>query len=243
MRSLAAAAQFLTCLPLAGVQTSVGDRARAASWFGAVGLLLGLTLCGAEILLRPVFPLLPRLVVILVLNALFTGGLHLDGLADSFDSFGAGSDRAKALAIMRDSRIGTFGVLALLGVFALQFSFLAALPAAALSRALLLAPAWGRASLVVSAALSSSARPDGLGAAMIAGVRPVTVFWALVPAALATGFVGGRPGLASALAALLLAVLAARFWRARLGGQTGDTLGCLNQLAETATFGFFLVVR
>ncbi|HVA64843.1 MAG TPA: adenosylcobinamide-GDP ribazoletransferase [Terriglobales bacterium] len=244
MKSLYATVQFLTRLPLPA-WPAAARRPLRAHWFGVVGLVIGALLAALDLILRPWLPIVPRIVVVLACNALLTGGMHLDGLADTADALG-GFGTERALAIMRDSRIGSYGVLALLAAWGLQASLLCALPPAALTAALFLAPGWGRASMAVSAALSRPARPDGLGAAFIgaAGVSAAGLgaLAALTPVVVAALLCGGRPPLIAGLAALLLAASFAAVCRRRFGGQTGDTLGALNVIVETVAYGAFVVL-
>jgi len=161
---------------------------------------------------------------------LVTGGLHEDGLADYADGAGAGGDRARRLAIMADSRIGTYGALALAFTLGLRVAAVAAL-APTLAQAIAVAVGARAAMLAVQGALPP-ARPGGLGAAAAArdGWRG--------PVGLAIGGVAlagaGLPGLAAGLAMACAAGTLAAHARARLGGQTGDVLGAAQQVAEVS---------
>lgn len=238
MRGALAAMQFLTRIPLRRFTPTAVDRARAPFWYGAVGLGLGAILAAAERLMRAWIPLEPRLVVVLVLNAALIGALHLDGLADTLDGLIGGS---RGLAIMRDSRIGTFGVLGLLGALALQYSALVQLNAVDLTRALILAPGWGRAALVISAASTRPARSEGLGAAFISSVRLRHAVVSFATVLLAAVLLSGRMGIAMGAVAVGIAFGLAGCFRRRFGGQTGDTLGTVNVVVETAAYWLFLV--
>ncbi len=163
-------------------------------------------------------------------GALVTGALHEDGLADWADGAGAGGDWARRLAIMADSRIGSFGVVALILSFGLRAAALAAL-APGLAAFLAIAVASRAAMLALQEALPP-VRPGGLGAQASArgGWR--------APAGLALGLAAllvlGVPGLAVGLAMALAAAALGAQARARLGGQTGDVLGAGQQVAEIA---------
>src|SRR5581483_9952762 len=144
--------------------------------------------------------------------ALVTGALHEDGLADTADGFGGGRDRAAKLAIMRDSRIGTFGVLAVVVVFALKLAALAALPSHAITGALVAAHAASRAVLPWIMGWQPPARADGLAVAVGAPRAPV-VAWSLALGALVTVLAlgpatGAIAGLAAFAAGLLVALAA-----------------------------------
>ncbi|MBV9813999.1 MAG: adenosylcobinamide-GDP ribazoletransferase [Acetobacteraceae bacterium] len=164
---------------------------------------------------------------------LSTGALHEDGLADAADGLGGGADRARKLAIMRDSRIGSFGALAL------ALSVLARATALAeIDRpgALVVVAVLGRAAMVLPLALLPPARADGMAAGLAA---PPPAACALAFAvAVATAFAWCPPGQAAvALAAASLGALAVTaLARRQLGGQTGDVLGAAEQVAECAAF-------
>src|SRR5690348_14070983 len=114
IRPLLAAIGFLTRIPVPATihQDTVALR-RASSWFPVVGLLLGSVYAGAAWLGASFVPALVLAVALLALDALLTGALHLDGLADMADGFGGGRNREDVLRIMRDHAIGTYGATAL----------------------------------------------------------------------------------------------------------------------------------
>jgi adenosylcobinamide-GDP ribazoletransferase len=165
---------------------------------------------------------------------LLTGGLHEDGLADVADGFGGGRDIASKLEIMRDSRLGTFGALALLVCLAAKLAALAALPDAQVVYGLIAAHALARGVLPVMSLNLPYARKDGLAANAgqpDAGMAAVAIVIALVVALLALSWVNAFwTAVVTALSALAIAWLAKR----QIGGQTGDVLGAAEQVAETA---------
>jgi adenosylcobinamide-GDP ribazoletransferase len=161
-----------------------------------------------------------------------TGGVHLDGLADSLDGL-AGRDAARRLAIMRDARVVVFGATGLSLLFLLAVTALAALSAPLRLRVLVLAPVIGRvAPLLVGAWLAPATPGQGLGAAFAAGLSrwagPVHVAAGCALAA----WLLGIWGMAVAATAWGVALLAAVFVARRLGGVTGDVLGAVVEVAE-----------
>lgn len=168
-------------------------------------------------------------------TALLTGALHEDGLADFADGCGGGRDRAQRLAIMRDSRIGTFGVLALGLTTALRVAALAMLAAPYLvALSLVAAHAVARAAVPLAMTRMDPARGDGL-AADAGKPDPRTLAVALALAVvLALGLLGGVAGTAALLAAGMAALSVAMLARRLVGGYTGDVLGAVEQAAETA---------
>jgi adenosylcobinamide-GDP ribazoletransferase len=245
------AISLFTTIP-AGVSGMLDDdvTARAILWLPAVGLLLGgagagvLLAAGSRNATGPGRLLGAALAVAVI--AVLTGGLHLDGLADTADGLGSRRPAAAALDIMRRPDIGPMGVGALVLVLLVQVTALAAVPRPALAAAaLVLAEVTGRVS-VVGATAAPAARPGGFGA-LVAGrttgaERALTV-GALACAVAAAGLTGGGTadgtalavrGLAAVLAGLLAGWLLQRTAVRRLGGLTGDVFGAILQVSATA---------
>lgn len=224
----------LTRLPVGRIAGEApGMAASAWAWplVGAVvGLIAALVQWAALALGLP--PLLAAVLAVLAL-VLSTGGLHEDGLADLADGFWGGRDPARRLEIMRDSRIGSYGVLALGFALLIRVMALASLPPHMAGAALVALSAASRATMPVALALLPPARADGLGRAA-GGVAPARVAAAVVlgvvPLALCLP-AGDWPALpVMAAAAAVPGMLALR----KIGGQTGDVLGATQQVAELA---------
>lgn len=232
MSGLWLAIRYLTILP---VPVSAGRRTlppgRAAGWFPLVGLALGALIAAVDGLAVQCFAPLVSAVLTVTVWKVATGGLHLDGLADCLDGL-MGRDRDQRLAIMRDSRIGTFGALGLVLFLALEIAAVAESPPAFRWRLLVTAPAVGRAVPAVLARLFGAARPEGQGAAFVTSVRVSATVIALAGAALvATAVLGARGAVAAALA-VVVAIGVAWFFARRLGGVTGDVLGAAIETTE-----------
>lgn len=230
------AAAFLTRLPIRLPGEPGPDAlARAARTFPIVGLGIGMAggLAFAAAMALGLSPLLAAFVTIGAM-VMLTGAMHEDGLADSADGFGGGGDRDGKLRIMQDSRIGTFGVLALILAVALRAGAVAAIgtPVAVMA-ALIACHAASRAFIVAVMSREPLARSDGL--AVSAG-RPesAVAYWAIGIGAglclLSLGVAAPLALAAGALAAWLMARLAYR----QIGGYTGDVLGATQQAAEIA---------
>lgn len=209
--------------------------ARASRTFPLAGLIIGL-IGGLVFALATALSLSSMLAAILAVAAIVavTGALHEDGLADTADGFGGGATREDKLAIMRDSRIGSFGVLALILSVAARVASLAALgtPAAAFA-ALVAAHAASRGFLVAVMEREPLARSDGLAAG--AG-RPsrTGMLWALGLAALITIVVQGLAGIVALAVGVAVAWVLARLAQRQIGGYTGDVLGAVQQASEIA---------
>jgi adenosylcobinamide-GDP ribazoletransferase len=233
------ALQFLTRLPVrASASHGMTGLASTAWAFPLAGLLVGAFGSLAYALADAAgLPPLPAAILAVAGTIAITGALHEDGLADLFDALGGHAPRARALEIMRDSRIGTYGTLALLVTFALRVTSLASLEAPGrVATALVAAACLSRAAMALLMALQHPARSDGLGAAS-GRVAPARAGLACVLGLLPLLAVATASP-AAALAALLAATLAfagtERWTRSRLGGFTGDTVGGTQQLCETA---------
>jgi adenosylcobinamide-GDP ribazoletransferase len=229
---LGLALRYLTVLPAPGGGHDAPDRlGRAAGWFPVVGLLLGVLLVVVDRVVSGVFPSLAAAVLTVAAWKVLTGGLHLDGLADTVDGL-AGHDPEHRLAIMRDSRIGTFGTVSLVLLLLLEVVAVAALPPPVRWRVLLAAPVIARATPPVLARCFRPARADGHGAAFASGVRALGVVLALGVALPVAFLTLGAAGVAATLLALLVTGAAVAFVSRRLGGVTGDVLGAAVELAE-----------
>ncbi len=233
-RELAAATALLTRLPVGGlVGNDTAVLGRAVWAYPLVGAAVG-AVGGLAWSVAARLALAPAVAAAWTLAALLlaTGALHEDGLADVADAAGGGT-RERRLAIMRDSRIGTFGAAALVLSLGLRGGALVALGAPGrVWPALVAAGALGRGAILVLIAALTPARPEGLAAALgrpsrgalaAGGGLAVLVALAMLPVMRATMAVA-----VAALAALLLAAIARR----RFGGYTGDVLGAGSVLAE-----------
>jgi adenosylcobinamide-GDP ribazoletransferase len=234
---LLTAARFLTRLPLGAAEPLEPGALARASWaFPLVGALVGLIAAFAYAIAIG-FDLPAPVAALIAVGAsiLVTGALHEDGLADTADGLG-GDDVATRLAIMRDSRIGTYGVLALILGVGLRAAALASIgTGAAVLAALVAAHAAGRGGMAVALYTLPAARSDGLGA--LAGQpEPATVAAALGLAILLVLLtLGFAPGLVALAPAAIAMTAIGEIGRRRIGGQTGDVLGAIEQGGEAAT--------
>ena len=228
------AALFLTRFPLAGEglgSTAVGDAARG---FPAVGVGIG---AAAAIVygVAAAVDLPPPVAAILAVGSmvLATGGLHEDGLADMADGFGGGRDREHVLAIMHDSRIGAYGVLALILVLGLRILCVAELHGTfTAALALIAAAAGSRTILPLVLHYVPAARVDGLGHAAGQPGRRMLIDSTALGAALVLIGLGPFGGLLAILSSGMVAWAIATLAMRRIGGQTGDVLGAIQQAVE-----------
>ena len=232
MIPLLIALQFLTRLPvsLPGIPTpeQVG---RSLLWYPLVGLLLGLLLWGAHLLLGQTSAVL-QAAIILALWVGLSGGLHLDGLADTADAWVGGfADRERTLAIMKDPRSGPIAVVVLALLLLLKFAALFTLLQAGQGIYLLLLPWMGRSLLPLLLATTHYVREGGLGQALVDHLPRRQLPWVLGVHLLGM-LLFGWMGLLALATALLLFIWLRRALLRRLGGTTGDTAGALVELGE-----------
>ena len=266
LRSIAAAFSFLTRLPVPSRAIGEGDVAatslgRSVVWFPLVGAAIGGVQAAVAWLLGGHLPPALIAVTLVTISAVLTGGLHLDGVADTFDAWGGGrGDRARMLEIMRDSRIGAHGAVALVLLLAAKIAAVAnLLPHTELLPRfdrltygdpfqrgalwpLLAAPVLARWAAVPLLVFFRYARADGLGSPFRAHARPAHVAGATAVAlAAAVAIVAATPsadvstaiGIAAA-SALGVALALAGLLDRRLDGLTGDVSGAAIELAEVA---------
>jgi len=235
-RDLKVAAAFLTRLPIRPDDGGgMAALARASRCFPVVGLGIGLLggILYALAIGLDLPPLLAATVAVAGTVAL-TGALHEDGLADTVDGFGGGNDRERKLQIMRDSRIGTYGVIALVLTLGARVIALASFDdhgdAVA---ALMLCHAASRAVIVAVMWRAPLARSDGLAAS--AG-RPTqaTMLWALGLGALIALLLAGLDGVVAVVVGTAVAWAVAGLAQRQIGGVTGDVLGTVQQGSEIA---------
>jgi len=232
MKSLFAALGFLTVLPLPlrwlGSKEELG---RSPIWFPLVGALIGLPVALFDWGLGMILP--PMVVSVITVLALLvaSGGLHMDGLADTADGFFSSRGRERMLEIMRDSRSGPMGVMAISGLLLLKVAALAAAPLPLRPAAIILMPMAGRTALTVNLNLLPYARSEG----GLAGVFRPSRLQGLLAVALLTGsawLLQGYSGLITAAASVAVMLLLAAYCKGKIGGFTGDTLGATCEVTE-----------
>lgn len=237
-KRFAAAWRFLTAFPFfwpAGEDEGECLR-RSVCMFPLVGVVLGVFAAVFAMAAGHVLPPLATAALTVAVLAMFSLGLHLDGLADCADALlTPGRDREAALAIMKDSRIGAHGALALVLLLLVKFSCLASLSTGAMPYVVVLVPLAGRTGIVFIMLSLPYARKEGLGSLFGSENKVRTVCWSGAVLAAAALLALGIAGMAYILLFCVVVVFGLnRFLRRRLGGATGDAYGAACELAETA---------
>ena len=233
---LSLAVGFLTILPVIDNRRASEDAVAASfEWFPIVGFMLGLALCGEDVILSYAFGQVMRSVLIVLSLIVITGALHLDGLADTADALGAGRDRERALKILQDSRVGTFGAIAIFFDLILKILALSTLSGSARYFALILAPGLARYAMVLVSRRIDYLRSAGAGSTLLADEggrwpRRKLVFILPIVFVLAAKFQAAK-----ALVVAAAVVVAIRwFYKRWLSGVTGDLIGACGELVEIA---------
>lgn len=234
MSSFLLAIQFLTTLPIKLKNFNQNNSARAVIYFPIVGLLLGLLLVGIDKLLFNLgFSSLAANIILVVTLIVVTGGIHLDGLADTTDAFLSGRKKEEMLQIMRDPHIGVMGVLSLISVILLKIGLLSSLsnmrPAILILMCIL-----SRWSAVFEIYLFPYARKEGKAMLFMQGMNLKIFMTAAVITIICAALILQRGGLIILLTVSCLAYLVARLVTKKIGGVTGDTLGAVIELTEVA---------
>jgi len=233
MRLYIIAMQFLTIIPLPfAVRCEKEDLGRSTAFFPLAGLTIGALLAGLNWLISPWLarPLCDALLITAL--AAITGGLHLDGLADVCDGLAARGVRERFLAVMKDSQVGAVGAVGLVLGLLLKWQALVALPIEVKWQALLIFPVLARFGQVLTLIGANQARQDGLGATFLKGTGGGAMIMAAVTAVAVSACLPGFKGVYALAAVCLLTGAGRLFFQRRLGGLTGDTVGCISELNE-----------
>ena len=245
MKGFLAAIGFLSAIPLKTAYVDEKELPRSLPFFPLVGLILGLIPAAGIMLMTALnFNGLVSSVVAVITLIILTGGLHLDGLADTCDAVSSGKDKEGMLKIMRDPHIGTMGVIGLVSVLALKVSLISAISAPLKAVSLILMCVLSRWALVLSIFVFPYAREEGKAKAFWEGVNPRIMVLTTVGTLALTSMISGLKGLPIFGAVAVVIYLFGRFFKAKIGGMTGDTLGAANELAEVIVlFGICVIER
>ena len=226
------ALQFFTRCPVpAGLPYSEQRLRESSAYFPAVGFAVGSVALLPVLLLPAHWQPTTRLVISTALSVLVTGAFHEDGLADACDGFGGGWNRERVLEIMKDSRLGTFGVVGLVLALALKIGLLAELPAAQLPALLIWGHGYSRFCSLTLAYRGHYAGNSTHDKPTAHGISAATLGLAAIITLAPLSLIGPIPGPALALP-LLARVLLGRYFEHRIGGYTGDCLGALQVICE-----------
>jgi adenosylcobinamide-GDP ribazoletransferase len=242
MTNLLIALRFLTRFPFGKFPKDEKRLGKSTVYFPIVGSILGgilvLVNWGFSILLAPLVADALTIIALIIL----TGALHIDGFIDTIDGLAGGKTKEDILRIMRDSRVGAFGIMGIISLIMLKLVLLHEMPLEIKKEAILLFPVMGRWAMVVASSLSIYARKEGTGKAFINYCgRKELVIASLITLIIAGSFLKIL-GLELFFFVLALTLLLTKFISKRINGMTGDTLGAVNEIMEVGTlFVLFLL--
>jgi adenosylcobinamide-GDP ribazoletransferase len=231
------AVQFLTRIPMPPIAFEADSLSRATKFFPLVGLVVG---SGAVLLQKLLLFHLSRplvALIVLIYLVLVTGCLHEDGLADTADGFGGGRSKEQILAILKDSRIGSYGATALLLSLLARYLLLASLPLEHFAAYVISSQVLCRwSSLPLSYFLPPAREHDSEGARIAKLTSLASLIFGSVFSLAVVAYALRRSAAAPVIVAILIAALSGWFYARELGGVTGDCFGATNQLTEIAVY-------
>lgn len=243
LRHFLLAIQFLTRLPVPRrLATTEEELGRAAAFFPLVGIIVGGGAATVFVLTKRVAPLSVAVLLAIGFAAFITSGFHEDGLADTFDGLGGGWTRDRALEIMRDSRIGTYGSLALIFLILGKYTFLTALEPRQIWRWLIVAHAASRWTVLPLCMWLPYARVEGQGKLVARQINLSALVVGSVTFLLILILLPWRIALVTLIVTAITVLFSGLYFKRRLGGITGDCLGAVNQITEVVLY-FMAVLR
>lgn len=234
MKPFLAAVRFLTIVPLpASGDNDESHLIRSVPYFPLVGLLIGLCVATVDLALTHFLPPLLAGAFVVIVLIVVSGGLHIDGLADTADGFFSSRPREQVLEIMRDSRTGPMGVTALVCVITVKIVAVGSIPVEGRWSGILMMPLAGRCALVIMLTLLPYAREEGGLATIFQRNRSLLhAVWAVGVLVLVGWLSAGTEGLMMAAVSIAGTLFLSFLMYARIGGLTGDTLGATCELVE-----------
>jgi len=240
MKSFLIALQFLTILPVK-IKSKIAkkDFCGSLTYFPLVGVVIGILLCFVLL----VFGFLPKIflaALMIAVLALITGGIHLDGFADTCDGFCGSKQKERTLDIMRDSHIGSMGAIGLVSLLLLKFTLITSIEQDILWKGLIMMLVFSRWAQVLACYLSEYLHQEGKAKYFIGNCQKRELF-------LASGFSVGlflllmqAAGLILFFAAAVIALVIIKQVNKRIGGMTGDTVGAVSEITEVVILLFYL---
>lgn len=232
MKNFLLALQFLTILPVR-IKGDVDEKdfGRSLLYFPLVGLLIGLVLATFAFFSRFLSPLV-QAAMILILSVVMTGGIHLDGFADTCDGFYGNKSKEDILRIMKDTPVGAMGVAGIVCLLLLKFALIASIPVNRLCPGLIFMAVFSRWCQVLACYASSYARQEGKAKYFIEKASEQEFLIGTLLTVALFFFLKGFQGIVILCASFLLIVLFMNYFKSKINGMTGDTIGALSEVAE-----------
>ena len=241
MKRFLIALQFLTVLPVK-IKSDIAEEDFGGSllYFPIVGMLIGFVPAGMVLLLD----FLPAQVVgvlVVIISVVITGGIHLDGFADTCDGFCGQWPKEKILEIMRDSRIGTMGAAGVVCLLLLKFTLIVSIPQSVLWRLLIMMSVFARWSQVLACRTSSYAREEGKGKYFVAHSGKAALLVGSVFTVVLFILLMRFKGIVLLVPSFVVVLLFINYAKKKIGGMTGDTIGATSEIAEISVLFFGLI--
>lgn len=236
--------QFLTRIPIKlNIELNKEDFGKALILAPIVGVIIGGLLFATNLILQQFFPSNMTAIFLIITYILITGGLHLDGLGDTFDGVFSNRSKERMLEIMRDSRVGTNATLAVVSLLFINYATISSILPASLGSMLILMPVAGRIGSLVGAGMYSYARTgEGLGKNFVdyCGIKQIVIGFFL--AVLIFYAILGVAGIYIVLVPLISALILSKFFASKIGGITGDILGAVCEINQTVFIVCFFLI-
>ncbi len=243
MNSFLIALQFITTLPVkVKLNYSEKNIARSMLYYPLVGTIIGIILVVVNVILSKILPNLVVNILLIISWVALTGGIHLDGLSDSFDGIFGGKNKKIILDIMRDSNVGVYGVLAIVLILLLKFTLLSELPMQDKNMILITVPTISRLSMVLAVYLFPYARKEGFGKAYKLYLKRKHVLAASLWTVLLAAVLLFWQGLVLIIASLLSVLLIGKYITNEIEGLTGDNYGAVNEIIEVVILIVSIIV-
>ena len=233
MNSFLIALQFITTLPIkAKLNYSEKDIASSMLYYPLVGSIIGFILVVSNILLSKFIPEPIVNILLLIIWITLSGGIHLDGLADSFDGLFGGKNKKRILEIMKDSSIGVYGVLALVLIILLKYVLLFELPIQDKNSILIIVPTLSRLAMVLAVYNFPYARKEGFGKAYKLYLKSKHVLFAFLWTIIISITLLFWQSIFLIIIAILSTFLISKYITNKIDGLTGDNYGAINEIIE-----------
>ena len=241
MKRFLVALQFLTIVPVRiPSEIAKEDFGRSLLYFPLAGMFIGLALSGTTFL-STFLPNPVVAVLIVILSIVLTGGIHLDGFADTCDGFYGHRSKEQILEIMRDSRVGVMGAAGVFCLLALKCTLIATIPHHVLWKLLIMMTVFARWSQVLVCCTSNYAREEGKARYFVEYAGKKELLAGGIFAVVLFLFLMKLPGLVLFVLSLLPLVLFISYAKRKLDGVTGDVIGAASEIAEVAVLFFGLI--
>ncbi len=226
--------QFLTRIPInVDLDATSEDYGKGLVFAPIVGLVIGALLVVSYMILSLIFPITMTAALLLVIYIFVTGGLHIDGLGDTFDGLFSNRSKERILEIMRDSRVGTNAVVAIFCLLLINWSVVSNINPENIVMVLMLFPVTGRIGSLIGAGVSVYAREGGgLGKSFIDFCSIKEIIIGMVPYLIIFFVTAGLRGLLLSIVPVISAFLLTKLFSRKIGGATGDILGAVCELNQ-----------